>query len=275
MILHESNVMGLEKLLINNPETLYWVGFLTADGCFFFPRYCVSLSVSEKDKAHIINFSKFISSNINEYCAKLGNRYFKQYTTSKAGKKEFIKLIKKFQFISDKTHNPPEIDIKNNNLFLSFFIGYIDGDGCIYKDENDNYLSIECHANWENTLNKWFKRCWDLSGIQTDLTSSFKIPKVHITKPHNLARIRTSNWRFLWFLKNKAISLKLPILERKWEHVKKKNKRFEISLKKRITIMNFYKKGLNGDKIAKLLKMDFGYVYEIIRKEKNKLKNTL
>lgn len=211
--------MGLERLLEETPEAYYWAGFLMADGCIQSKRSLLRLKIDEKDEQHIKRFSEFIGTKYNKYSHKYSYKSKKitqTFVTIEKASKEIVPvIIKKFNFIDSKTYNPPNnLVINNDELFISFIIGYFDGDATISKNGN-NELSIRCHRLWSNCLDSWFLRIWNLSACE--IINKNKIPKTSIN--NNVARIGTKNQKFVWFLKCKAKELNIPYLQRKWNRI--------------------------------------------------------
>jgi hypothetical protein len=221
---------GLQPLLGENPIAYYWNGFIMADGSilrrnrgFHSLNYSLSLELSVKDLDHIKKFSKFVNANI---MLRTVNAYKKNTKVARVQKNDnntIPLLINKFNFNKNKTINPPNyLMIKNNNLFIAFIIGFIDGDGSINKKTNT--ISVECHLTWKKCLQKWFDRLWILSKTKL-LTRQMKLPTVKNSYKKDkrvYAQIKISNYNFVNFLKNKAIELNLPILKRKWDRIKNK-----------------------------------------------------
>lgn len=102
--------------------------------------------------------------------------------------------------------------IENIDFFISFLIGYIDGDGCISIASNNHpRIVIECDSSWKDVINNWFYRLYSILNI--------KYPnQCKITNRGN-TKITVANSNVLLFLKNKTIELILPILDRKWEKI--------------------------------------------------------
>src|SRR5271157_3202496 len=160
--------MGVEKLLEEIPEAYYWVGLLMADGCIW-ENIRILLGLQIRDEEHIKKFCNFISSNITHRKIATNGKFHDYCCTSRYDKINIPIIASKFNLKSRKTYNPPnELYIKDDNLFLAFLIGYIDGDGsiCYNKKANTNELSVECHGSWESVLNKWFGRAWDIANIR-------------------------------------------------------------------------------------------------------------
>lgn len=255
--------MGLEKLLEETPEAYYWTGFLMADGYINHKNIHLKLTLSKKDENHLNKFSKFVNVNMIRGKSIIKNKKYTNFTVSKGNKNILIKFIKKFDFKNRKSYNPPKkLNIKNNDLFISFFIGYFDGDGTIGK--YNNQISVLCHENWKSVLNVWFKRVWNLAEcvIRNNIV---KIPKAKLIKIRNskLCRIGTKNSEFVWFLKNKAVDLQLPFLERKWKRIFKRNFTYKTNQKE--IILKLIKNGFSNQEIKQ--KINCGnYIYDVRHK---------
>jgi len=214
---HNSKIYNL---LLDSPESYYWIGFIFADGSIDHKRHRLSVEIAKKDKKHLMKLASYIN------CKNIFNRdrsskfgYSEMVSINQTHEIEIPKIIKKFCFRERKTYNPPnELEIKNNDLFLSMFIGYIDGDGHIQKDGR---IKVRCHYSWAKVLDKWFQRIWILSGCG----DGFLVPKSKVSfnkdprgimKRNKECLIRGGNKRVNAFLRNKIKELSLQALERKW-----------------------------------------------------------
>lgn len=117
----------------------------------------------------------------------------------------------KFNITNNKTYQPCDLsDINDVDLFLSFLIGFIDGDGCIKKQykRNDSLITIKLHSSWLHNL--YF--------IKNKLCNIFNItmsdPKIN---SYGYARLNICNSIILKNIKKFAIINNLPILTRKWD----------------------------------------------------------
>lgn len=228
----KANSMGLrvfvkkpntQKLLEDDPISLYWIGFLLADGNFIINREKKSsylrLRLSVKDMDHVVKFKNFIESdkNIkieiggssNRFCldSKIANFTF--------GDKQLIKVCEKFQINNNKTKFPPSLDvfkILTQNQLMCLLIGFIDGDGTIFYKENNPKelprLRIKNHISWKDFL------CF-----AADTIMNFPdIRKATIREnKQGYIELNIANLGLLQKLKSTAIENKLPIMERKWE----------------------------------------------------------
>lgn len=199
----------LSKLTDETPTSYYWMGFIFADGSIS-DNNRMTLVLSKKDSDHIKKFVSFIGGihpikdeKRYDTCGiKIMDSYNVPY------------LSAKFDIKPRKTYNPPSIHKLNNvlsksNLFYSFIIGFIDGDGCIHKQTGraDCGLIIKLHKSWVNILQYFSNRvCYNLQ---------LKPNIVHINK-YGYAEVRFTNSIILKHLKRKGYELNLPWLDRKW-----------------------------------------------------------
>lgn len=252
---------SLEKMLDETPEAYYWTGFLAADGCFSknnkqYLSYRMTLHLGFKDKMHIEKFSQFISYPIRFGKLSAG--------ISVMDKKYVTAIMKKFDFKDRKTYNPPtKLYIRDINLFLSFLIGYIDGDGCIVKQAGraDARLTIKCHKTWGLLIENWFCR------LYTIVKPAFIRQPKYTTVEGKYAQIVCANSEVLIFLKQKIDELNLPAMNRKWNNVNTSSFRYKKSAQTKTKIRDLYKKGMKQKNICQLLSLSKGYVSRIINNE--------
>lgn len=136
-----SNKENSRKYTLNNNifneidtiEKAYWLGFMYADGYVSINnnQKIFGISLSKKDKLHLIKFNNFLDSNypINTYNGtgySNGNEYCRLNITSDTVVKDLIK----HGCVEHKTDTlkAPCID---ENFVPHFIRGYLDGDGCI------------------------------------------------------------------------------------------------------------------------------------------------
>ena len=188
------------------PNSAYWWGYIMADG--HISKNSIMISSSYKDVYHLNKLSEKLKSNL-----KVRN-YINTFTNSESisvcTSASDIKKVSKWREMLDisnsaKTYFPPNLSIFED-LFIYFFIGFVDGDGCIW---NQSYpvLKIEIHNTWLETL-KYFEKQLIKYGI--------KSTKVKIGKK-NTAILTINN-------RNDLINIsrycnKIDYLERKWNIV--------------------------------------------------------
>lgn len=135
-----------------NSDNSYWWGFIMADGCFT-KRNELSIKISKKDNNHLALLANKLITDIHIYDdmvhLTIGDSYL------------IPKWKDKFNMLNAKTYNPPNLEMfYTEDLFIKFFIGFTDGDGCIWisnKQQNtpSTHFRIEIHTAWTDTLIKW------------------------------------------------------------------------------------------------------------------------
>jgi hypothetical protein len=227
----------LSVLLKNEPESLYWVGFLLADGSVDKLKR-LKLTLSIKDKDHLLKFKDF---------CKIETYHFDKIKIGvQAQDKSIIgKFCEKYDFKPNKTCNPSSYIPLKEDLFLSFLIGFIDGDGCINRQSGgrrDCVIRIKVHNSWLDYLNilgREFARIVKQEPIKAKINSK------------GYAILTFYDSVALKFLKRKAIELNLPILKRKWDRIDldyiSKKEKTEINKRE---MKKFFKKGYSNKDIA-------------------------
>ena len=134
---------NLSPLLLENPISYYWIGFLLADG-HFGQKNILKITLSSLDKEHLYNLKTFL--NIENILSERQGKYL----CLKAMDSNLVPKIKeKFDISNKKTYDPPKNleSIKNKDLLISLIIGFIDGDGCIANKNKAFSLTVKCHSS--------------------------------------------------------------------------------------------------------------------------------
>lgn len=211
-----SEVKMYEKLLKETNEAYYWAGFLISDG------YCgkkdyLRLALSIKDFDHLNKLSLFIKRKKPINIHKIKNTNFsKCYIDIGKYKSDFgLIYCKKFDWKKRKTYNPPDIEYlpKDNDLFLSWFAGMVDADGCIQNQSGrkDFKISFHTHKSWLPVYEYINNKLNEIYNI-TKIKPPFILNSGYLR--YDIACIRT-----VQEIKKFALKEKLPILERKWNIV--------------------------------------------------------
>lgn len=152
---NRQNKNNLEILDLENltPNTAYWWGYIMADGHISKK----SIICNSKDKEYLMKLSNLLNTKI--HCRKYVNPYTGKISEIYNFSADNKNLISKWRGIlnienSAKTYFPPNLNIFND-LFIYFFIGFVDGDGCIWDDKYPS-LKIELHKSWISNL-KWME----------------------------------------------------------------------------------------------------------------------
>lgn len=193
----------LDILLENTHESLYWIGFILADG-HISPSNRLKFLLSSKDSNQVKKLQKYLKIKII--------KYNKICTYIDCQDKYIIpKICKKFDINSRKTYNPPRI-LPNisKELIISMLIGYIDGDGYICKQykRKDSKINIHCHSSWLLYLNM----------ICNLLIEFYNIDIAHpAIKKDGYLNWNICNHKMINSLKDHVVKYKLPALNRKWD----------------------------------------------------------
>lgn len=193
-------------------ESSYWAGFIAADGFVSPSKNTLSICLSSKDKDHLERFKNDIGSTapIKDIVVK-PSRLVK--TESKAVRldihacKQIIKALQSnFSIVPKKTNILESPKLDSSEDILSYFVGYIDGDGCIYRYKNN---AITCSITGGKGILDYFKSIID-----------FKYP---VKNPALVRKATKGNYydyqftgsRLLSFY-NDIKSFDLPKMYRKW-----------------------------------------------------------
>jgi hypothetical protein len=223
---------GSLKVLFNNSfQSLYWVGFLFADGCINRENR-LRVSSSSQDKNQMERFADYISSTVYEYKNKGGTKInpipFFTYSVSIGDPIETKKLMEIFDFKYKKTYNPPSQEILQKELntkekFISFFIGFIDGDGwiCVNNKTLKSSLCLENHNSWLK-IHNWFISQLKFYKLY-DGKSIARLCKPSKKSTTRLNYNKTSKFQLygniVENIKEEIYKLKLKVLDRKWNKV--------------------------------------------------------
>jgi len=240
-------------LLTDNLDTYYWVGFILADGHIEDGR--LSITLSGKDKEHLNKLSEHLYVKTQD---KINNKKYSACILSLMHKDIINIFVDRFDIKSNKTINPPNINVFKNLDFdklFSIFIGFTDGDGNIRKLHNrcDFHIRIKTHKNWLPVLD-YFNNVLDLGGHT-------RINKL------GYATLEISNSVFCKKIKEKAIGYNLPFLERKWSEIDLSFVgRNEKADQNKIAIFRMLNEGLSHKEIYKKLNISKSSYYQLIKR---------
>ena len=157
---NDMSFLDLENL---TPESAYWWGFIMADGHISKKQLVVQLK--NVDFLHLKKLSEHLKCNIkekNDFCriaVEDKNRITKW--------RETLKMQE-----TAKTYFPPKL-LCFEELFIYFFIGFVDGDGCIWLCKNYPLLKIELHNSWKENLDyfsKILKEKYCIKSVKTKIS---------------------------------------------------------------------------------------------------------
>jgi len=185
-----------EYFKIPNIENSYWAGFIAADGCVTGGYLKIMLQLP--DIIILERFKTAIKYDGPIYIDKKRNR-----CSLEIHKKSIISDLYNIWSITERkslTFKPPAQNL-NDECFISFVVGIIDGDGSIYFEKN-SYLRISLLGTKD--LLEWIKN-------RLQINSSLQ-------KTGNIYKLRYSG-KYANIFISKINNLKHTFLERKWLRV--------------------------------------------------------
>jgi hypothetical protein len=246
---------NLTVLLNDSNESLYWTGFILADGHIDTDVMRLRVSLSTKDTPHLLKLAEYIKTkvNVDEKCCTLGCQ----------DKMLIEEYSKKYNITNRKTYQPPKFNEYEltDTQWISLICGYIDGDGCIglQTGRKAHTIRIKCHSSWYENL-KFIEE---------------KLFKVILDEvPNNHTKIDKQGYALLGItrnilitkLKEKALSLNIPLMLRKWDKIDLNYvSKYENSKNIKTQSIQLYKSGLSINDISKKLGYSYGGVYRIVR----------
>ncbi len=195
---------SLSFLDVLDDSSCYWWGFIMADG-HLSEKGELTISLSSKDTSHLEKLATHLNTKVT--LRKYINSYSEQQSESctlKIQDKIFgEKWLSILNIDSPKTYTPPDLSVfLTLQNFIYFFIGFIDGDGCIWKSKGWPNMRIECHENWLNTFDvfaiklkefydidcKVFKNTRGTANLTINTKKDLKILKSYINNTEFLER---------------------------------------------------------------------------------------
>lgn len=180
-------------------ESLYWWGFIMADGHLSKTNTLI-ISLKNIDKAHLEKIAKRLSVTVKED---------KGFVRIQGNDKPRIESWKRTLCMEEtaKTYFPPDLSIFEKD-FVYFFIGFVDGDGCIWLSRNYPQLRIELHFSWKKNLDFFaevLRRDYGIESVKTEISKK------------GTAILRIGNRDDIILLSNFANEVEC--LDRKWEKI--------------------------------------------------------
>lgn len=170
---------------IDTKEKAYWLGFIAADGCIYKRNNNKSgsflvISLSRKDKNHLIKFKEFMGSNVPilDFIQDKGYSNHTEMSKIIINSTDLVNDLCLLGITNKKslTLKPPKI---NPQYYLPFIKGYFDGDGSLYKIKSTNNWGL----NFEGTKEM-------LEWIADVLHLNNKLEKRYKDNPNNNYYIR-------------------------------------------------------------------------------------
>lgn len=207
----------LEILLNDTTISYYWLGFILADG-HIHDNQRLQISLSAKDKAHLEKLAKYLSiETVRDFTVSLNGKIYPQVVITAQDKEVIPKVTQLLGIKQNKTKQPPnftQYELSSNKWF-ALICGFIDGDGNIVKLFDREYfnLRIKCHQSWFNNL------CHIEDTLYKIFPTKKNVERITKINKEGYAQLVISNYSILKKMKNLAIELELPILDRKWDQI--------------------------------------------------------
>jgi hypothetical protein len=242
----------LERLLDEDLEAYYWIGFLLADG-YFSKNNRLKLTLAKKDEDHIAAFTVFADCVYSRYPLSTyrQNGEYTKVEINIMDTEKVSKIKSKFGISHIKTTMPPDLKkIKGNKLF-ALSVGFIDGDGCIDRQtgRTDAKLRVKCHSAWKDNLEHMFGSS--------------------IINNQGYAQYVCTDNTVLRAMKEKVVKLGLPVIKRKWDNINlERVSRYQVTKSNKEKVIKMKNKGIKQIDIAKELGMSNAAVSNAINGRK-------
>ena len=207
-------------------QSLMWfyiLGLLFADGHFYTDGCRFQLTMNDKDEDTLNKISEFLACRITKY---------KNVVSIKVSGKEVINdLIEKYKISNRKTYEPCDISSIVGEKMIAFAVGFIDGDGYIYKSKRTGLckISIKLHKSWENNLNIMVNRIYNFFNVENAPSAILSNGKNDKYAVINFGNSEVLN-QLMKFIQENHI----PAMHRKWDKILNSRKYKEYTHKKKV-----------------------------------------
>lgn len=118
------------------PESLYWIGFLYADGHIRKDRaeYSIEVEIELKDRDHLVKFANFLG------CNKEPKQYSDNSCTLKVYSKKMNQRLKQLGLDHNKSYTAKPHELLKDSR--DFWRGVVDGDGCLSYANDYPFLHL-------------------------------------------------------------------------------------------------------------------------------------
>lgn len=226
-----------------------------ADG-HFYKRGTIKLHLANRDVLQVVKYGQFIN-----YTGRA-----KPNVISIMNPSVVWAVSSKFRISNRKTSEPCDLSqITNLDLLFSLFVGFFDGDGTIYRRKGrTRSAAIKTHGAWLGNLSLFEKFLYCYFD---------KYRKYHT----NLARLNGRGYALLLLsdlsllaaMKRKALELRLPLMERKWDLIDENIKfsSHEKSKRRFNEVIEMLNVGKTNKEIANILGVTENAVYMYLRRK--------
>lgn len=250
----------LEVLLDDSILSMYWLGFIFADGSVDDRR--LSVTLAQKDRGHLVMLSEHIGGIVHDYAYRTSFGSSGTCRLSVMDTKVVRELLNRFELRSNKTYNPPSTDALKSipiEKRIAMWVGFIDGDGSINvlnRHTSPYNINIKIHSSWKHVLEL----------LISDMKEFFDINSATsvITDKKGYIRTSLSHLDIILSIKQYIINNDIPVLERKWScidiNIPRKIKKLKTSQIQEA--LRLYSEGVAIYPISK----QFGVSHSVIKK---------
>lgn len=192
----------------DNPETCYWWGFITADGCINHRQ--LILAVHERDEGHLQKFCDKCGSQLSR-STRTNPWHTEPYTMVRTAVEDRFALARLKTVLSikpRKTYNPLDVSVfcKPNRLAY-YMAGLVDGDGNIYCGSDSTVsIRVKVHPNWTNAFHLLCSGLEQFYGISASVSfTKDGWVLICLAKMRHIVRLYD------------LIDGKVPYMDRKWK----------------------------------------------------------
>lgn len=152
-----------------NPESVYWAGFICADGYIRDDRDATVIHLCNTDNSHLYKIKE-----LTKYEGNISNSK-RECSITFSGKWYSEALLKNYNLTPRKAHTVEIYNNIPNDMLCHYIRGIFDGDGCIY--DLKGYPGINFSSSSSKMLNKLIDIFKEQIGIE--LQTSNKEPKIN------------------------------------------------------------------------------------------------
>ena len=252
-----------KKLLDESLESLYWIGFIYADGHISNThRLIITLSIQDRD--HLEQFAKYVESS-NVTFGMSGGTY-PNCSIKIQDADNLSHLSEKYDINPQKTYNPPNTEIfkaLSDEQKLALIIGFIDGDGSIKKlnrKMSPYNISIKNHASWLEMHKQIVGFLISHFDLESKMTAKInRSGYTHFTITYS---------DIIHGLKEFAINNKLPYMSRKWNIISPQVRvRNKMKISQIREVKKMYKSGVKIYKLADMFGVSYSLIERVVNKE--------
>lgn len=143
--------------IIDTEEKAYWLGFLIGDGYIVPSKRTLGLTLSTKDKPHIIKYAISLgleSKDVKEYVADTNFGKFPICRVLLSNKIIYNSIVEK-GFTSNKTWDTCKVTV-DAKLLKHLLRGLVDADGSISIHETEGRIKADFELSVNKEVGEWF-----------------------------------------------------------------------------------------------------------------------